>query len=480
MTANRYGKLAKNSIVFTIGNMGSKLISLILIPLYTYCLSTDQFGTVDLVTTTLSLLLPIVTMSVYDAVLRFVMDENYDKKTVLNNGLMLTLLGFIIAVLMYPVFMMIFPFGNFIKYFYLLLLTQSINSSVSQFVRASGKVKLFASVGIIGAFVVLTANIIFLVVLHWGIAGYLMALISADIVSFFFLLIFGKVYRYLSIHKMNRKLLKTMLVYSMPLIPNALMWWVMGVSDRFIITYFLGVGANGLYAIANKIPNVLNIINTIFFQAWQMSAIEEAESNSKSQFYTNVFNIFSATMLVFTSVFLVLLKWVMTFAVSPNYYESWKYVPFLLLGIVFASFSGFLGTNYIAAKNTTGVFRTSAVGAVINIAVNFTLIPVIGINGASISTMLSFLVIWILRIYDTRQFVRIQIDIKRLLTTLALLLIQIGVLYTAMPFEYLLEVLLFFGIIIVQKKEIAKVAGLVSVHMHKRWQKKIESGSISK
>jgi O-antigen/teichoic acid export membrane protein len=451
---NRYKKLAFNSVVFAVGNLGSKLISLLLIPLYTYYLTTPQYGTVDLMTTTLGLFVPIFTLSVYDAVLRFVMDKSHDKATVLNNALALSIIGYLLALLMYPLFKVVFPFEHYLLYFYLFLFTSSANSSLMQFIRANEQVKFFASVGIVSSVVILIGNVLFLIIFHLGVIGYLMSLIIADVVSMLLLFSIGGIHKYLSVFHVNLRLLKEMLVYSTPLIPNALMWWVMGVSDRYIITFFIGVGANGLYAVANKIPSILNMVNSIFIQAWQMSAIEEAHSQSKSQFYSNVFNILVTVMFVGTSLLLLLLKLIMQLVISPDFYDAWKFVPFLLLGVVFSSFSGFLGTNYIAAKNTVGVFRTSIIGAVVNVAVNFALIPIIGTNGASISTMLSFFVIWIIRVAETKSFVKIHFEIKNLIGNLLMISLQIFIIYSGLPMEMLWLAVLFFVIVLLNRKEI--------------------------
>lgn len=247
-----------------------------------------------------------------------------------------------------------------------------------------------------------------------------------------------------------------MLLYSIPLIPNAIMWWAMSSLNRYMIVFFLELSANGIYAIASKIPSLLSIINSIFFQAWQMSAIEEANSKEKSKFYTNVFNVFSVFMLITTSIILVHLKLIMSIF-SDNYYDSWKYVPFLMLGVVFSSYSSFLGTNYIAAKKTTGVFKTSVVGAIINITLNFLLIPFIGLYGAAIGTMVSFMVIWILRIIDTRNFVTIKINLYKLILSFIIIFIQIGFMYLNFKYEYLILLSIFLLLIIVNYSEIKSI-----------------------
>lgn len=451
---NVYKKLVNNSLVFAVGNLGTKLIIFLLLPLYTSYLTKSEFGLVDLFTTTLSCLIPIFTLSIFDSVLRYAMDKNYDKQAVLINSIVVTLCGFILSILFYPIFINILPFDNLIIYFYLILFFQSINSTLTQYVRAQGKIRLFAVSGIINAFILLVCNVIFLMGYHMGIIGYLISLIFANIITFLFLIIKGKLRYSFKVSKINVKLTKEMLLYSIPLIPNALMWWIMGLSDRYIITYFLGLSATGIYAVANKIPSVLNMINSIFFQAWQMSAIEEYDSKDKSKFFSNVFNVFSIVMLVSTSIILVNLKLIIKFFVADNYYEAWEYVPFLLLGVVFSSFSGFLGTNYIAAKKTKGVFKTSVIGAIINIIVNVILIPKIGINGASIGTMVSFGAIWILRVIDTKTFVDISINYKKIGLTFIALIIQIKLLYMNLSYEYFFQIIILLFIILLNLSEI--------------------------
>lgn len=468
---NIYKKLVGNSLIFAVGNLGTKLLIFFLVPLYTFYLTEKEFGTVDLLTTTLSFLIPIFTLSIFDSVLRFAMDKNYDKQAVFSNSLVVIIIGFVLLVALYPFFIHILPFENFIFYFYTIMLFQSINTTITQYIRAIGMVKLFAGSGIINALILLLCNILFLMIFHMGIIGYLVSLIIANMVSSVFVVFVGRIQYDFSIQKLNMGLIKEMLIYSIPLIPNALMWWIMGLSDRYIITYYLGLGANGIYAVANKIPGILNIVNSIFFQAWQMSAIEEVNSRDKSKFFSNVFNIFSIVMLVATSLLLIFLKLIAGILVSNNYSEVWRYIPFLLLGVVFSSFSGFLGTNYIAAKKTGGVFKTSVIGAIINVVINLLLVPVIGINGASIGTMLSFLVIWILRIKDTKKFVDLQINLPKITTMIAIISVQIYILYMELPIGYLLQIGLFVIIILVNFVEIKEIVSKILNIVDRKYRK---------
>lgn len=459
-----YKKLIGNSFIFALGNLGSKLVSILLVPLYTYYLTTTEYGTVDLITTTTSLLLPIISLSIFDAVLRFTMDKSQPTDSVFTNALVVTSIGTLIVLLTYPVLSYLNTFGDLLSFMYLILILQAFQSLSAQFVRAIGKVKIFALNGIIMTIVTGIMNIVLLVYLDMGIAGYLLATVFSNLISIIYLTIVGKTYKYINLKKVNKALTKTMLSYCIPLIPNALMWWIMNASSRYFILFFVGASANGLFAVANKIPSLLSILNQIFGQAWQLSAIEEYDSKNKSKFYSEIFNYFSMFMFLATSAILIVIKIGLDFAVAPEFYIAWKYVPFLLLGVVFSSFSSFLGTNYIAAKKTGGVFRTSIIGGIINVVSNLIFVPLIGTNGAGLSTMISFFVIWIIRVYDTKQFIDMKLNLKILITNLLIIAVQISVLYLNLNTitELVVEGLLFIILLIVSRSLFKPITQLIN------------------
>lgn len=450
---NTYKKLLGNSVIFAIGNLGSKFISIILVPLYTYYLSTSEYGMIDVVTVTTNMLLPIISLSIYEAVLRFVMDKNHQKDEVFTNALMLTISGSIITLLTYPILNYLGILDGLLGYMFIILVLQAFNSLFAQFVRAIGELKIYSLNGILMTIATAVMNIILLVIFKMGISGYFLSTVIGILISSVFLLFFTKMYKCISINKLNKHLAKKMLVYCIPLIPNSLMWWIVNSSNRYFILFFEGTSANGIFAVANKIPSILSILCTIFFQAWQLSAIEEFNSKDKSKFYSEVFSYFSMITFIVSSGILMGLKYIMKFVVSPEFYLSWQFVPLLLVSVIFSGFSSFLGTNYIAAKQTNGVFKTSIIGGILNILSSLILIPSVGINGASISAMISFFVIWVLRVYDTKQFINMILNIKSLFINLLLIFIQIFVLYLRINLttEFIIELILFLLLILVNK-----------------------------
>lgn len=425
---SKYKKLAGNSLLFAVGNLGSKLISFFMLPLYTLKLSQGDFGISDLIITTVSLLLPIVSLSVFDSVLRFSIEPNSDKKTIFTNSMFISLLGSMILLLCIPVvYLLNIEYGIYIV---LILINQLFQMLFSQYAKAIEKIRMFAVNGIIISFLTASLNLLFLVVFNFGIQGYLLSILLANVLSNMWFWAKLKLYQEIDFSRIDKKEMKRLLIYSVPLIPNSIAWWITNTISRYFILYFIGTTANGIFAVANKIPSLLSVLNTIFFQAWQLSAIEEFGSKDSSKFYSKIFSLYSQFLFLGTSVILFILKPMMNIIVSSKFQSSWEFVPFLLLTVVYSSFAGFLGNYYAAAKKTTGVFTTTVVAAFINILGNLIFIPLFGLMGAGISSSFSFLCLWIIRQRDTKKFVETRINFTNIVMNHVLIFFQMIILFT--------------------------------------------------
>lgn len=413
-------KLINNIGIFAIGNLGSKLISFILIPIFTRYMGTAQFGQVDLITTTINMLLPVVALSVADAVFRFVMDKNSDQVAVFTNGLSFTVLMIIIANLVYPVLVILNV--NYVKYILIYLCVGLIQSLMQNFVRGIGYVKLFALNGLISSFVLAVVGLVRIVLQHGGVDGYLDALILSNGASIVFLGVFSKIWKFYALSALNRTFLITMLRYSIPLIPNAFLWFFTNDASRFFIVGILGLTANGLYAVATKIPTIINVFYTIFSQAWQISAVEEYEENRQGRFFSDVFNANAGLSFVLIGGIIVFLKPIMHVFVAASYFSAWEIVPTLLLASLFSNLSGFLGTIYLATKQTIGIMKTTVLGMLANVILNLILIPLFGLQGAGIGAAAGFAFVALVRLRDVKKFVVLKVAWVPLITSLLLLI----------------------------------------------------------
>ncbi|MGH2106887.1 lipopolysaccharide biosynthesis protein [Aerococcus urinaeequi] len=466
---NSYKKLLNNVIIFSLGNLGSKIITFMLVPLYTYYLSQSEYGTVDLVTVTVSMLVPIVSLSMHEAVLRFVMKKNKEDFHVLFNALFISILGYLLLMFLSPLFI-IFGFSkSYILYLDIILLFQILNQVLSQYARGIGKVRVFAFNGMLTTFLTGIFNILFLVKFNWGVFGYFFALILSYLISNIYLLFFIKPEKSKYPLKFDKALIKEMLAYSIPLIPNSLMWWVVSSSSRVFISIFIGTAANGLFAVSSKIPFIINLVSQVFGQGWQLSAFENYEEDGNKNFYTDIFNYYSEILFIVTSGTILILKPLFQILFSEEYFNSWTPVPFLLLGSTFSALSGFIGVSYSTTQNTKGVFTTSLLGGVTSIITNFILIPTLGIIGSGISSMLSFFVMFYARYKGTRKLITINIRWTRFILTIILILAQTGVLFinVNVKIQFQINVVIFLGILILNHSFILFIVNLVKNRKNK-------------
>lgn len=419
---NRYEKLMKNSGIFFVANFGSKILSFLMVSMYTHVLTSSEYGIADIVVTTTSFIVPLFTLSISEAALRFAMDKNIKLGDVLSNCICILCVGSVLVILFYPLLIKISIIREYIFIFYLLLFVNGINLVLAQLCRGAGYVKEYAVSGIISTFVLIFSNIILLLWVRIGVSGYLISIIMSYIASSIYICYILGINRIK--FRLNKVLMKKMVVYSTPMIPNAFSWWAITAADKYVLLYYVGTIANGIYVVAQKLPSVINMVSGLFLQSWQLSAVDEATAGDQEYFYSRVFSFLSTAMMLVTSLIILVLKPLCTIWIAEEYYESWKYIPILLLANMFSCYSQFVGTNYMVMKRTTGNLKTAFLGCVINIILNLILIPRFGIYGASISTFISFLITWIYRVIDTKKFVKLKIDFLTIMISCTIVFLQ--------------------------------------------------------
>ena len=407
-----YKNLMTNSFIFAVANFGSKIITFLMVPVYTYLLEPEAYGTIDIVTTTCSLLVPIVFMCIPDAVMRYTMDKKEKKEDILSNGLCIFFQGFLICTLVLSLLTKIFNIAQYKWFLGALLGTNGLLMIFNQFLRSVDKVKQYAINGVLYTFAFVTLNILFLLKMNMGVEGYFYSMIFANSICIFYAFFNAKAWKYIII-KPSKHTLGIMLKYSIPLIPNSLMWWIMDASDKYVIAWFLGANANGIYAIAKKIPTVIDTFHGIFNQAWQISAIKENESEEATEFTSNIYKMYTILLVIVVSFLMMIAKPIVKFLLAEDYRDSWRYIPLLLIAVVFSSLSVFLNGNFIAKEKTNIIFRTAIYGAVVNVVLNFALIPIWGINGATSATAFSYLIVLIMRERESIRQGNLIISFKR-------------------------------------------------------------------
>lgn len=401
--------LAGNTFIFAIGNSVSILLTFVMVPFYTKILSPADFGISDILTTTTAMLVPLVSLNVFSAIFRFALDDD-NHIEIFTNGLLISLIGGFLSLVVSGILSLLGIKYSFLVGVYLgitLLLNLFQN-----FTRGINKVKSFAISGIIATLSNVLSNVILMWVFKFGLNGYLYSSIISALITTIFLFINNKLYTYISLNRKSWSNTKDLLIYSIPMIPNSFAWWLTNDANKLIILAFVGPSANGIFAIANKIPTMVTTIFGMFSNAWQMTAVKEKEKSYTTELYSLTFNLMFGGILIINAIVVVLIQWFMGFYVSDKFYNAWKLVPILLMTSFFSNMSAFFGTTYLVAKKTKGLFTTTIWGTTINIALSFVLVPLIGINGAAISGAVGFFIVSILRLKQTSEWIKIQIEWK--------------------------------------------------------------------
>ena len=421
--------LTKNTMLFMISSFGTKLITFLLIPLYTYVFSTSEYGTVDFMTTVVQLLIPVLTLNIQEAVLRYGLDMNYVSSEVVQNGFRIIGWSSLFFGMTEALILFIHPEGvgiNYLLFLFFSYLSGSVYNLLSMYLKAVGKVRQLAVCGILNAALTCILNIVFLAVFHFGINGYMAASTAAVFLADLGMLILGNLPSELRrMDRMHQKdLLASMLSYSVPLIAGTVGWWLNSAGGRFILFLYCGSAVNGIYAASYKIPAVLAVLQDIFYNAWSVSAIEEFDKNDSDGFIGNVYMAYSAMSVLACSVIMMMNVFLVSFLYSEKFFESWRYAPILLTGTVFSGLLRFLGCFYLAVRKTKTAALTNVLGALINIGFCFILIPVMGAYGAAAATLLGYVSLWFIRMWSLRSVISMRVNWKREGIGCTVLLIQ--------------------------------------------------------
>ena len=422
---NRYKRLAANTAILGVGTFSSKLLVLLLMPLYTGILSAEQYGIADLISQTANLIIPLACVGLADGIFRFALDAP-DKKRVFTNGILIMSAGTIALFALSPVLLF---FGTFDGYRILIIayvLFANIHSVTAQYLRGQGKTALFAAQGIVNTLLCITFNILFLVAFDMGAFGYVLSVVAADFIVSVYLIVYARLYREFDIKLRDRNTFRAMLFFSLPYIPTTMLWLIISTSGRFFLKIFRGSAETGLYAASMKIPTLLMLVSAVFIEAWQFSAVKDADGQSRHKFFEEINKSFTSVMIIAASAIILGARVFTKILLDASYYSSWRYIPILALATMFTALVSFTGSVYFVEKKSFLSMMTALTGAFVNLVLNFILIPGHGAMGAAVSMLIAYIAVYIIRTYDTRRFIDLGADGFRLAANCAFLLVQAG------------------------------------------------------
>ena len=446
-------QLVSDTFIFAIGNALNKLIMFVLMPLYTSVLTTAEYGISDALSTIIELIIPFFTLCVADAVFRFSIDDNTNKEEIFSVAINLLIKGIISIAFIGSIIYVFFQY-EYIIYLVMMYIVYAFKHFFGNFLRGLGKVKLFVTNGIISTLALVVFNMLFLIAFDMGINGYLLAIILSNAIACIFMFWTGHFYRYITFTNINGRLKKEMLNYSVPMIPNTVSWWVNNTANRYILLFFEGASITGLFSAASKLPAMINLLSSIFQQAWQYSSASQYDKKDKNIFYSVVFNYYSTFIIVACSGIVLITPLISKFVLRGDFYVAWRYVPLLLVSATLGCYSIYFGGFYTASKKNKMLMLSTVVGSLVNIILCTILTPIMGVYGILIGGNFCYLVIVIIRIVDTRKYVQLQTN--WVIHILSILLVTIQAVYETVADRniYLVSGFLFAMVLFINIKNI--------------------------
>ncbi len=396
---SKYKELAKNTGIFALANFSSKILIFLLVPIYTRVLTTTEYGFYDLVYTTIQLFVPILTLNISEAVMRFLMKDGVSKKSVFSIAVLDIFIGsiaFALLLLVNNLFSLSDLISQYSIYIFVIFVFYTLNNFLIQFSKGIDKIGVTAISGVISAAVMLAMNVILLVVFDWGLLGFFIANVCGYVIPCIYIVSRLRLWELFEI-KIDKKLQWEMVYYALPLVLNILSWWVNNTSDRYIVTAIVGIQASAIISVAYKIPQILSTISAIFIQSWQISAIKIQEDKSDTTFVSNMLLYYNALLLIIASGIILFVKPISNILFGISFYSAWELVPFLIISSLFNAISGCIGAIMGAKMDTHNIAKSALVGMIANIILNIVLTFLMGPQGITISTLIASFLIFYMR-----------------------------------------------------------------------------------
>ncbi|WP_374463669.1 lipopolysaccharide biosynthesis protein [Chryseobacterium sp.] len=417
-------KMFKETLTYSIGSFGSKILLFLLVPFYTYFLTKKELGEYDLLLASIGLVAPLVSLQISEATYRWLIDKEYIRETekakIITNSIIVLCIGYIIFCVCFSIYVLFSSF-NYQGYFIILIFLNSFLPLLQSILRGQGNTKAFAVNGILTTFLIVVFNFVFIYLLKLNVEGIFIANIVAYTIACITILYKIKITKYFSFRYYDLKLIKSMLSYSLLLIPNLISWWAISFASKFIILHYMGPEGNGLYAVASRFPTLLLVINSVLLLPLQDRILREKDDATFNRLFDK-FILFEITLAFILGVASPIMTKIL---VSKEYFEAWEYMPYLYLGVGFNAIAGFLGLKYQREKKTLKITITSLIGAIISIAFSVILIQKLGLQGISISFLLGFYSMFIMRFWDISKSEKRQARIKKLFFITAIMVIII-------------------------------------------------------
>lgn len=398
--------LKKNLLLFFISTVATKVITFVMLPLYTSCISTSDFGIISYITTLSDLIYPITTLCIQNGLLRFVFDSNYTQEDVFTSSCYILFRGSVIYGIGTVIGGLFVPW-EYAVFFFFYGLVNGYDVLLSYFYRGIGKARIMMETSIIRAFMNCLSCIILIAFLHFELRGYFLGIFIGCMSSILYGTIKCRLWKKLTFRK-NITTVKALQTYSAPLIATSVGWWISSFIDRFVVIHYVGNSENGIYAVAYRIPTIVSVMSQIMARAWTLSAIKDFDSQDTDGFINKTYRSYNFVLVAVSSLLIFLNIPIAKILYAKDFFAAWKYTGALVISAMFVSLSNFYDGIFSHVKDTKSTACAGAIAAIINTCLSIILTPFMGAMGAAVGTAVSHMAVWVSKLFFCRKYIRIR------------------------------------------------------------------------
>lgn len=416
-------QLVKNTAIIAIGKLSTQILSYILLPLYTSKMSTSEYGIFDFICTVSLFLCPIITLLMEESMFRFLIDaeSKKQKKKIISQTIIYTLIGtFIFIPLAILVLKSTTDYSAFLIFSFISFVISNIAIGLSNaLARGLSQIKIYSISNFVLGALTLILTIVVLIFFPSAEGLLLANLIANFLVA---IIIFKKLHLSKYIGKYNKPLMKKMIKYSVPLVPNSISWSIINMSDRLILTNMVSSAANGIYAMANRFPNIINVLYGYFYTAWKETASKIIKEENRVKFYNGIYHDIKRFLYSITICLIAAMPFAFPIFINKAYDAAYIYIPIIMIATYYSNLSSFYGGIFAAYKDTKIMGITTLVAAIINLIIDFALVQQFEIYAACFSTLIADLIVYYYRKIKLRNYIKLT-ELKFLGPTLVMIIV---------------------------------------------------------
>ena len=445
-------ELLKSSGILICANIILKSIQFFLMPIYTKYLDPAEIGISDIITTTTSVILPLLTLALDSSFSAFYYDKlDNNKEKVFNTILSILMIQSLIPVALCPfagqISEIIFGTREYSVGIILALIAMSLNLLFiphSVRLRMENRMYIFAFINISASITMIVSNIIFVAILKTGYTALIISQVVTNVVQ---LLMYVAIPRYIYKFKyVSKEYIHKLIKYGLPIVPTSIFSWILSSSDRYMILYMCGEDQVGLYSIGARFLALLNVVVNAINTAYTTFAFKNKDSQNAKEMYSNVFTLISFLLLGICFTIAMFSRQFVELMADQKYHSAYTLVGPLMFSQAMMAFSNLVAYGISFMKKSRYFLYSTLTAGVLNIILNYFLVKEKQAYGAAIATMLAHVVLFYIMYIVAQRLYPCEYNVKK---TMIVFLITVCISLICSQWELKMQILVYIITVII-------------------------------